>query len=235
MREIKFTGETPCDNGAGMVQHYISTLKPHHKCQGYVRRKVRNHPFADKRGYVPEHRLVMEEHIGRLLLPTEFVHHINQVRDDNRIENLVLQGQDIHAKNHLVGKRNPHGQFMCQEPIFQEIKFRLLNTDTNQTRIYTLQELIATTYRRGKFKYRGRWTGLKDKNGKEIYEGDIIRDFYGEVLRVDWAYCWARYMLSFDGRTCQYYLEDFHRNKTDRMAQTMEVIGNIYENEDLIK
>lgn len=71
--------------------------------------------------------------------------------------------------------------------------------------------------------------------GKRIYEGDIVRDFYGKVLRVDWANCWARYMLSYDGETCQYYLEDYHNNKTDHMSDTMEVIGNIYENKELLE
>jgi hypothetical protein len=57
---------------------------------GYVLIPMPDHPCATKRGLVPEHRLVMEEIIGRFLKPEEVVHHINGVRNDNRPANLWL-------------------------------------------------------------------------------------------------------------------------------------------------
>lgn len=45
---------------------------------------------ALRRKYVYEHRLVMERYIGRSLRRGEVVHHINENRSDNRVDNLVL-------------------------------------------------------------------------------------------------------------------------------------------------
>jgi len=57
---------------------------------GYVRVLAPDHPFADIRGYVLEHRLILEQKLGRLLLRTEVGHHLNGIKNDNRPQNLVV-------------------------------------------------------------------------------------------------------------------------------------------------
>lgn len=57
---------------------------------GYRAVWMPDHPNAMKIGYVMEHKFIVSEHLGRPLLPHENIHHINGVRDDNRLENLEL-------------------------------------------------------------------------------------------------------------------------------------------------
>lgn len=72
------------------------------------------HPMAGKTGYLMEHRLIMAEHLGRNLLPSEVVHHLNEDKGDNRLPNLELMTKAEHDRTAKTPKSRQHNCPHCQ-------------------------------------------------------------------------------------------------------------------------
>ncbi len=70
------------------------------------------------------------------------------------------------------------------------------------------------------------FTGLKDKNGKEIYSGDYLKQ-EGLEVEVKWSEFDAGFIFEDDSGS--------HMNVTSGNSYVWEVIGNIYEDKKLLK
>ncbi len=82
------------------------------KISGYFYIMKPQHPNSTKKGYVAEHRLVLEEKLGRFLLENEACHHINEIKTDNRLENLKAMTIKEHMSFHSNNKnRGINGRF----------------------------------------------------------------------------------------------------------------------------
>jgi len=134
----------------------------------------------------------------------------------------------------------------------REIKFRAWDKEKTQiVDVICLALDYSTVFKIGDNEEYGintsdlepmQFTGLKDKNGKEIYEGDIVKYNFGDYL---WEVKWAKRNAGFE------YYEIKKKNTflnkeqkvnlskygiTNRMGNCeVEIIGNIYENPELLR
>jgi len=105
---------------------------------GYVYIYMPNHPNSNSKHYIYEHVSVMEKRIGRFLIDKEEIHHINEIKTDNRIENLFL------CKNHSEHLK----QFHKIKPIIHTLETKQnLSKKLSQELDFVTKEWLENEYK----------------------------------------------------------------------------------------
>lgn len=82
----------------------------------------------------------------------------------------------------------------------------------------------------------GQYTGMKDKNDVEIYEGDIlssITDDESDMGRVEYNEDFGKYIVVYNEYSGNWF--DFEGTKGEFIAHSCEVLGNIHDNPEMIE
>lgn len=126
---------------------------------------VGNHPNATENNYVLYHRILMENHIGRLLEKDEIVYHINKNKKDNRIENLQILNLGKHSSRHEKQKGIKYCVLKCPNC---KISFE---RELRQTFIQKGTEYTCCSKKcRGQFSMKIKIQGLTDEHEIAIAE-----------------------------------------------------------------
>lgn len=100
---IEFLPKRPADGGRFCSYQCTGEFNRKNKVDrnGYWYVCLPDHPNCSSQGYVAEHRLIMEGMVGRYLTDDEIVHHKNENRKDNRIQNLEIMSDSEHKSHHI--------------------------------------------------------------------------------------------------------------------------------------
>ena len=99
--EIEFKNRSESKSGSNASNWNGGRVKNQ---KGYILIYCPKHHRANLRGYVMEHIFVWEHETGILVPPNCCIHHLNGIKDDNRIENLCLMKFSAHTVFHHLGK-----------------------------------------------------------------------------------------------------------------------------------
>ena len=134
---------------------------------------VKEHPNASLFGYVLHHRVVMENHLGRILNSKEVVHHKNENKKDNRIENLEVVLDRDHNTHHSGSIGRKYVELKCPECKM------VFNRPHNVSHLTTSREQQFTACSkscRGKFSRRLQLHGLTTEMESAVSE-NIVREY----------------------------------------------------------
>lgn len=141
--------------------------------------------WIKERGWILEHRYLMEKKIGRELKSHECVHHKNEIRHDNKIENLQLMDRSSHKRLHraklLNRKLNSANDFIHADMLYIE---SAEDKETNPILYYSKINLSPTEFIKR----------IIDVNNSEVYSKDenytvlSFEDYLKIRDRIIWFY-----------------------------------------------
>ena len=135
--------------------------------RGYTEVWNPSHRNAMKNGYVLEHRMIMSDHMGRVLSNNEDVHHVNGNKSDNWIDNLKLLTKDVHTKLHEVSIDHNHGK-----------------NKKNECNFPNCSELTGSKYRLCTKHYKAQWQRVKQGSIDSVDDFKEISNHHSDETKL---------------------------------------------------
>ena len=131
---------------------------------------VPEHPNVTKNGYVLLHRVIIENHIGRLLTEDEIVHHKDHNKKNNDISNLEVLTKDEHSRIHMYERGKYYVKLKCP---WCGKEFETPRNKTHLVKHKTINCTFCSRRCSGSFSSYRQYKGLTEDMKKAITENVI--------------------------------------------------------------